>query len=329
MLNKEVEKKLKKQHYAIVGKHSAIQICRWTKKSLVDEGFCYKEKFYGIKSHRCCQMSPYIACFNSCLHCWRPIELETGLNLKPNLEEIDEPKEIIERCILAQRKMLSGFGGNKKLNKKKFKEAQEPNQFAISLIGEPTIYPKIGEFIEELRKKKKTSFLVTSGLLPEKLKELARKNQLPTQLYISLNSPNKKHYEKWHRSKLKDAWDRFNESLELMKKIKKKTRTVVRLTLVKNENMHDKDIEGYTILIKKAYPLFVEVKGYMAVGYARKRLGYEKMPSHSEIKKFAEKLCKELNKLGLKYKLLDEKKESRVVVLGEGEGRLKIREEEI
>ena len=114
-----------------------------------------------------------------------------------------------------------------------------------------------------------------------------------------------------------------------MKKIKKKTRTVVRLTLVKNENMHDKDIEGYTILIKKAYPLFVEVKGYMAVGYARKRLGYEKMPSHSEIKKFAEKLCKELNKLGLKYKLLDEKKESRVVVLGEGEGRLKIREEEI
>jgi len=51
---------------------------------------------------------------------------------------------------------------------KKWEEAQEPTQFAISLSGEPTLYEKVGELIEELRRRGKTSFLVTNGLYPEK-----------------------------------------------------------------------------------------------------------------------------------------------------------------
>src|SRR4030042_6523564 len=134
MIPEKVKKILKKQHYAIVGKHSAVQVCRWTKKSIIDEGVCYKEKFYGIKSHLCCQMSPAVMwCQNRCLHCWRAIELTVGNKLK----EIDNPKKIIDKCIEAQKKMLIGFGGNKKINLKKLKEAMEPMQFAISLSGEP------------------------------------------------------------------------------------------------------------------------------------------------------------------------------------------------
>jgi tRNA wybutosine-synthesizing protein 1 len=152
MINKNIEKIFKKQHYILVGKHSAVQICRWTKKSLLGDGFCYKERFYGISSHACCQMSPYISCPNSCVHCWRPIELDFNLNLNPKIKEIDEPKKIIEECIRAQRKLLSGFKGNKKVNMKKWKQAQNPGQFAISLIGEPTLYPKLAELIKELKK---------------------------------------------------------------------------------------------------------------------------------------------------------------------------------
>jgi tRNA wybutosine-synthesizing protein 1 len=40
MIPENVKKILKKQHYFIVGKHSAVQVCRWTKKSLLDEGVC-------------------------------------------------------------------------------------------------------------------------------------------------------------------------------------------------------------------------------------------------------------------------------------------------
>lgn len=320
MIQKKVEETLKKQHYAVVGNHSAIQICRWTKKSLVDKGFCYKEQFYGIKSHKCCQMSPSVMwCPNQCLHCWRPIEM----NLGTKLEKIDDPKKILEECIEAQKKLLSGFGGNKEINNKKLKEAQNPCQFAISLSGEPTIYPKVGELIKEIRKQRKSSFLVTNGLYPEKLKELEKNNALPTQLYISLNSPNEKMYKDWHKSSIKDAWKLFNKSLGIMSKIKNKTRTVIRMTLVKELNM--KNEKDYANLILKANPDFVEVKGFMSVGYSRKRLGYETMPSHQEILEFSKRLLQYLKE----YRFLDEKKESKVVLLGKDKSKMKIKKIEI
>lgn len=74
MITKKIEEVLRRQHYGIAGKNSAVQICRWTKKSLLNEGYCYKQQFYGISSHRCCQMSPSVAwCQNKCMHCWRAI----------------------------------------------------------------------------------------------------------------------------------------------------------------------------------------------------------------------------------------------------------------
>jgi tRNA wybutosine-synthesizing protein 1 len=320
MLTDEVKKVLEKQHYAIVGNHSAVQICRWTKRSLCNEGFCYKQKFYGIESHRCCQMSPAVMwCQNMCIHCWRPIEMNLGTDLK----NVDDPKEIIQKCVNSQIKMLSGFGGNKKVKKKKLEESKEPTQFAISLSGEPTLYPKIGELIKELRKQGKSSFLVTNGLNPDKLLELKKEKALPTQLYISLNTPNEKMYSGWHKPSIKDAWKKFNKSLDAMKSMKGKTRTVLRMTLVKEKNMCcEKD---YVKLINKAAPDFVEIKSFMSVGYSRKRLGYETMPSHDEIIEFSKKICKELKD----YKILDEKKESRVVLLGKDKKRMKIKKSEI
>ena len=310
-MKNKVKKLLKKQHYYVVGEHSAVQICRWTKKSLRDEGVCYKEKFYGIKSSECCQMSPSVMwCQNQCLHCWRAIENTLGIKI----DEEDSPKEIIEECIKGQRVLLSGFKGSTKTNKEKWQKAQNPTQFAISLSGEPTIYSKIAELIKELRKQGKSTFLVTNGLKPERLLELEKKKALPTQLYISLNAPNKKMYGKWHRSSDKKAWEKFNRSLEIMKKLRKKTRTVVRMTLVKDLNMKQEYVPEYAKLILKAQPDFVEVKGFMSVGYARKRLGYERMPSHKEIKEFSKLLLRELKNSG--YKFLDEQIASRVVLLG-------------
>ncbi|MFH1586212.1 MAG: 4-demethylwyosine synthase TYW1 [archaeon] len=321
MIPSNVKKLLKKQHYELVGDHSAVQVCRWTKRSLRDEGVCYKEKFYGIKSHLCCQMSPAVMwCPNKCVHCWRAIEHTLG----DKLNEEDSPSEIIDGCIVAQRKLLQGFKIDphsekrqlSKANQQKYEEAQEPMQFAISLSGEPTLYSKIGDLIEELNKRGKTSFLVTNGLYPEKIKELSDKCQLPTQLYVSVNTPNKKLYDKFHRSSMPDAWEKFNETLEIVSNLK--CRTVFRMNLVKDLNMIEP--ENYAKLITKANPLFVEIKGYMSVGFARQRLGYDRMPTHKEIVEFAEKIAKETS-----LKILDEKVESRVVVLGRDKKNLKIK----
>ncbi|MFH0977915.1 MAG: 4-demethylwyosine synthase TYW1 [Candidatus Woesearchaeota archaeon] len=292
---------LQNQGYAFVGDHSAVKLCTWTKKSLKDNGFCYKQQFYGIQSHLCCQISPSIGfCQNKCVYCWREIDLVSGIRMNTP----DDPQKIVENSVIAQRKLLSGFGGDPDVNKSKFKEAQFPKHYAISLSGEPTIYPKLNELIKILHSMKKTTFLVTNGLLPARLAKI----EPPTQLYISIEAPNQSLYKKIVRSAYKDAWTRQQKSLTILKSLKKNTKTVLRLTMIKGLNMLAP--EDYAKIIARADPDFVEVKGYMFVGSSRQRLSMANMPLHSEVKQFAELIAKES---GLSIK--DEKKESRVVLL--------------
>jgi len=274
-------------------------------------------------------MTPAVMwCPNKCVHCWRAIEHTIGDKLEG---DIDSPSEIIDKCIEAQKKLLMGFKIDPKSDKKqlsranqeKYEEAQEPMQFAISLSGEPTVYEKLGDLIEELSRRGKTSFLVTNGLYPEKLKEIKEKNQLPTQLYVSVNTSNKKLYDKFHRSSKKDAWEKLNETLELLPNIG--CRTVFRMNLVRDLNMKDEHIKEYAQMIKKSQPMFVELKGFMSVGFARERLGYDRMPTHKEMREFSKKLVEELNRIGVDIKILDEKIESRVLVLGKNKKDLKIK----
>jgi tRNA wybutosine-synthesizing protein 1 len=332
MIPEKVKKLLEKQHYEIAGKHSAVQICRWTKQSLRGKGVCWKEKFYGIDCHRCCQFSPAVMwCENQCLHCWRAIEHNLGTNLK----DVDEPKKILDEIIKARKKLLIGFKGNKNVSKKKFEESLEPTFFTLSLSGEPTLYPKLSGLIKEIRKRKAISYIVTNGQNPQAIKNLEKENALPTQIVLSTNAPNKELFKIWHNSVRKDSWERFNETLKLIKKLKGKTRRVIRLTLVKEgddteklkelSNMKDKHVKQYAELIKIAEPNFIHVKGFKSLGYSRKRLGYSKQPFHEEVKNFAEKLERELKKDG--YKILDEEKYSCVVILGKNKEDMKIRKE--
>jgi len=291
----EVKKLLKSQHYEVFG-NSAVKICIWTKKSLRDEDFCYKQKFYGIKSHLCCQMAPSVNfCQQSCIFCWRPTEHTEGIEMK----EYDKPEDIIKGVINGQRKLLSGFGGNEKVNKKKFKEAQNPKQFAISLAGEPTLYPELDKLVDKLNKKG-TTFVVSNGLKPEIIKKIN-----PTQLYISLDAPNEELYKKICRPSIKDGWKKLMKTLSLLKN---KKRGTIRITLVKGLNMFYPD--KYARLLEKASPKFVEIKAYMNVGYSRKRLDIKTMPLQSEVKEFAEKIAENST-----YKKKKKKKESRVVLL--------------
>jgi tRNA wybutosine-synthesizing protein 1 len=324
-------KRVRKETYEPVGNHSGVQLCNWTKNSLRDEGVCYKEKFYGIKSHLCCQMTPSIFCNNKCVHCWRDIsKAENKI-----IENPDSPKNIIENAIKAQRKLLMGFKidshSNKKqlskANQNKYKEAQNPNQFALSLTGEPTLYPKIGEFLEEIRKRGATSFLVTNGLQPEVIKDLIKKNQLPTRLYVSVNTSNEREYNKFHHSLKKDAWKKLNQTLDLFKEIKQKNKTVFRMNLIREINMQDRFIPEFAEMIKKCQSDMVEIKSYMAVGFARERLGYEKMPTHEEMLEFIRKLEKELDGTG--YKLQDQHERSRAYVLCKDKKDLKIKKKDI
>ena len=303
MISDLARKNLEKQGYKFTGKHSSTKICHWTKSSLSGKKFCYKHKFYNIQSHQCAQMTTNMFCSNLCDFCWR--DIPTSNNIK--MDSIDDPKDIIENTIKEQLKTITGLGGHPNVNKKRLEESKKIKHFAISLTGEPTMYPKLGELIKKLHEKKITSFLVTNGTSPSMVKKLVKEQ--PTQLYITLPAPDEETYVRVCSPLLKNQWKKIIKSLKLLKNFKRGT---IRLTLAKDVNMVKP--ERYAELIKLAKPKFVECKAYMWVGYSRERLKIENMPLHKDIKDFAKKLSKFSG-----YIIVDEKINSRVVLLAKND----------
>lgn len=303
-----VKQRLRKAGYGVFGNHSAVQLCNWTKQDIKGTGQCWKAELYGIKSSGCCQMSPAVAwCDHHCVHCWRANEIHLGLKEKYE----DSPSDIIEGIINARKNLLRGLGGDPRMDPRKLREAMDPMLFTFSLSGEATLYPRLGEMIDELRKRGKITFIVTNGVNPEAVKKLIKMDQLPTQLTISVNAPNENLYKKWHRPIRPDSWKRFNETLLIMSKLSGKTRRVIRLTLVKPglkdglykdlTNMTDKNVKEYVSMIRKADADFIHVKGFKSIGAARKRMPYDKQPLIKEIKEYSEKILEELNKDSEEY----------------------------
>ena len=79
-------------------------------------------------------------------------------------------------------------------------------------------------------------------------------------------------------------------------------------------------------MIKRSNTDFIELKGFMSVGFARDRLGYDRMPTHKEMLMFIKKLEKELSGTG--YKLQDQHESSRAYVLCKDKKDLKIKKKD-
>lgn len=281
MISQAERTKFEAQGYRFVGKHSAIKICLWCKRSMKEKGSCYKHQFYDIRSWQCIQMTPVMEyCHHHCLFCWRSQNYRT-----PDFAQLtDDPIEILDNAIKAQKLVLQGFKGNGDASRQKFDEAMEPKHVAISLAGEPTFYPRLSELIAEIHRRGLTSFLVTSGTYPEALEKL---NPLPTQLYTTVAAPNEEVYKKTCRPS-GNFWPQIQRSLEIMAKLP--CRRVIRLTLVKGLNFLDPT--GYATSIRKANPNFVEVKSFVAVGDSRnKGLGLENMIPVDELEEFAKEIA--------------------------------------
>ena len=297
-------KKYANAGYRIIGKnkHSGVEVCRWAKSVMRGGRNCYKG-VYGVASHRCLQMTPTLDfCTFNCKFCWRSF----GKDRFKATKTWDNPKEILDAAIAAQRNLMSGWKGNKLTTIERYNEAMKPMHVAISLDGEPTLYPKIAELIKEVKKRGMTAFLVTNGTMPNRLKELLKKKAEPTNLYISVYATNPKDYQKITNSFLPNAFDRVLESLMLMKRFQN-CRTIFRMTLVKGLNL--KDAEGWAKLIKLAEPKIVEFKGYTWLGESRQRLKQEDMPSMPDLEKFARKIAKLTG-----YKVKHKDKVSRVII---------------
>jgi len=308
-MDSRTKEHLERQQYRIIGDTGAVKLCHWMRQKLIHGRPCYKEEFYGIASHRCLQMTPAVnVCNFRCLFCWRYHGM-TGFGQSG----YPEPEELLEMCLKEQKLLVSGFKGDSRCDPKLWEEARNPNQVAISLSGEPTLYPKLGEFIELCKRKGMTTFLVTNGSVPKALEELS---PLPTQLYVSVSAPTREIFEKLCVPQFPRAWENLMETLALLPSLS--TRTVIRHTLVNGWNLGWED--DYAKLDSIAQPTFIESKGYVFVGDSRTRMTVENMPSHESVREFSQRLADRLS-----FEVLREREDSRVVLIGKDGKNIRLR----
>merc|ERR1712196_251892 len=93
MISEERKARMESQGWNVVGTHSAVKLCRWTKSMLQGKGGCYKHTFYGIASHRCMEHTPNVSCANKCTFCWRNHINPVALDWK---FDQDSPEALLE-----------------------------------------------------------------------------------------------------------------------------------------------------------------------------------------------------------------------------------------
>lgn len=108
MVTPALAKALTKQGYKIIGSHSGVKVCRWTKSMLRGRGGCYKHTFYGIASHRCMEATPSLACANKCVFCWRHHTNPVGTEWR---WRTDSPEDIVQGALDAHYRMIRELRG--------------------------------------------------------------------------------------------------------------------------------------------------------------------------------------------------------------------------
>ncbi|OQO05722.1 hypothetical protein B0A48_09815 [Cryoendolithus antarcticus] len=305
---------LTKQGYSIVGTHSGVKICRWTKSALRGRGSCYKYSFYGIASHRCMEATPSLSCSNKCVFCWRHGTNPVGTTWR---WQVDEPELIfdgIKENHYKKIKMMKGVPG---VRAERFSEAMQIRHCALSLVGEPIFYPHINKLLAMLHAERISSFLVCNAQHPDELAALGP----VTQLYVSIDASNKESLRKIDRPLHRDFWERFQRCLDILHTKRNTHRTVFRLTLVKGFNV-DEEAEGYAALVDRARPSFVEVKGVTYCGTstaAGAGLTMQNVPFYEEVCAFVLALEAALKRRGLDYGIGAEHAHSCCILLADRE----------
>ncbi|XP_074120082.1 S-adenosyl-L-methionine-dependent tRNA 4-demethylwyosine synthase TYW1-like isoform X2 [Sminthopsis crassicaudata] len=280
MITPALREALSKQGYQLIGSHSGVKLCRWTKSMLRGRGGCYKHTFYGIESHRCMETTPSLACANKCVFCWRHHTNPVGTEWR---WKMDQPDVILKQAIENHCNMIRQFKGVPGVKANRFEEGLQVKHCALSLVGEPIMYPEINRFLKLLHEHRISSFLVTNAQFPMEIRNL----EPVTQLYVSVDASTKESLKKIDRPLFKDFWQRFLDSLRALSA--KQQRTVYRLTLVKAWN--GEELQAYAELVSLGEPDFIEVKGVTYCGESSaSNLTMANIPWHEEVIHFVEEL---------------------------------------
>ena len=201
MVTPQLRAALTKQGYKILGSHSGVKLCRWTKAQLRGRGGCYKHSFYGIESHRCMEATPSLACANKCVFCWRHHTNPVGREWR---WQMDDAETLVTSAISEHKGMIKQMKGVPGVLPERLAEGMDPRHCALSLVGEPIMYPEIDKFVSLLHAKRISTFLVTNAQFPDAI------NNLPaiTQLYVSVDAATPETLKAIDRPLFGDYWVR-------------------------------------------------------------------------------------------------------------------------
>ena len=177
--------------------------------------------------------------------------------------------------------------------------------------GEPTMYPKLPKLIKYLKSLETTKsiFLVTNGQEPDMIQRLVDEDALPTQLYLSTNAADQESFLKINKPRYDDSWKRWNRTLDMFSTLD--TRTVLRITLIRNWNDSHEMIPSFAEMFDKSNPHFIEIKSYMHIGRSTNRLEHENMLDMNEVRNFANSISQNSDR----FSVMDESEISRIVIL--------------
>lgn len=224
------------------------------------------------------EATPSLACANKCTFCWRHHKNPVGTSWK---WKMDGPEDIVREGVELHQKMIREARGIPGVKKERWEEALTVRHCALSLVGEPIMYPEINRLLHELHRRKISTFLVTNAQFPEAIETLTP----ITQLYVSVDAGTKEALKKVDRPLFSDFWERYIASLRALKE--KKQRTVYRMTLVKDHNMSDS--AEYAKLVALGEPDFIEIKSVTFCGESKaSNLTISNSPWHEEVKNFSE-----------------------------------------
>merc|ERR1719379_893212 len=174
---------------------------------------------------------------------------------------MDPPDVIVSEGIEQHRKMIRECKGIPGVKKERFEEAMTVRHCALSLVGEPIMYPRINDLVTDLHRRHISTFLVTNAQFPEAIDNL----KPICQLYVSVDAATKEALKAVDRPLFADFWERYLDSLRALKE--KKQRTVYRMTLVKGHNMSD--AADYARLVALGEPDFIEIKSVTFCGESK------------------------------------------------------------
>jgi wyosine [tRNA(Phe)-imidazoG37] synthetase (radical SAM superfamily) len=165
----------------------------------------------------------------------------------------------------------------------RLEEAKEVRHCALSLVGEPIMYPQINALIDLLHSNGVSTYLVTNAQFPEAIRTL----DPVTQLYVSIDAATPETLKDVDRPLFADYWERLLRSLEELRR--KDTRTVYRLTLINDRN--SRQLCEYAKLVTRGQPHFIEVKGVTFCGDSKgSGISMQSVPYHKQVIEFSQQL---------------------------------------